>query len=211
MLSVPFTVPVYDVDAFKNYKNAFDSLGPNDMVVVTEKIHGSNARFLYLAGTMYAGSRNQWKAPNSGSVWHKALEQNPWIEDWCRSNEGCALYGEVCPTQGKFDYGCGKGEVKFFAFDIYNTDGKWLNYNDFKLSLALAGHSEMLTSAPMLYYGPFDKEKVSKLADGPSWVFAAKHIREGVVVKSAEEKHVRGLGRLQLKIVSNTFLAKDSK
>lgn len=64
---------------------------------------------------------------------------------------------------------------------------------------------------PLLYYGPFDKEKIMKLADGPSWVFGAKHIREGFVIKSAEEKHVRGLGRLQVKVVSNTFLEKDNK
>lgn len=216
LLSVPFVVPTYDVDALKNYKSAFDGLDPNnpaDFVVVTEKIHGSNARFLYLGGTMYAGSKNQWKAAGN-NTWHEALKQNPWIEDWCRSNEGCALYGEVVPTQKSknvtWDYGCKKGEVRFYAFDIYNTDGKWLNYEDFRESLSLTGTSEVVNQVPILYYGPYYKN-VLDLANGPSWVFETKHIREGFVIKTAVERHVRGIGRLQLKVVSNEFLAKDSK
>lgn len=209
LLSVPFVVPTYDVDAFKNYKSAFDGLGPDDKVVVTEKIHGSNARFIFLGGVMYAGSKNQWKAPSAGSTWHKALEQNHWIEDWCRSNEGCAIYGEVVPTQGKYSYGCKEGEVKFFAFDVYDTNGKWVGYNELpKFEL---GGNLFKNMVPLLYYGPFDKEKIMKLADGPSFVKGAGHIREGFVIKSAEEKHVRGLGRLSLKVVSNKFLEGDSK
>jgi hypothetical protein len=49
------------------------------------------------------------------------------------------------------------------------------------------------------------------LVSGPSTVHGAKHIREGIVIKSAKEIRVPGLGRLQLKVVSNEFLAKDSK
>ena len=37
------------------------------------------------------------------------------------------------------------------------------------------------------------------------------NIREGVVITPLIERHVRGLGRLQLKLVSNAYLEKDSK
>lgn len=72
-MSVEFTRPVYDVEAYKNYTRVFQE---GEFVVVTEKIHGSNARFLFLDGTMYVGSRNQWKATDSSCSWRKALADN---------------------------------------------------------------------------------------------------------------------------------------
>ena len=63
---------------------------------------------------------------------------------------------------------------------------------------------------PVLYIGPWG-ENVMQLADGNSTVPGAKHIREGVVVVAVPERRVPGLGRVQLKIVSNAFLEKDSK
>lgn len=202
---VPFTIPTYDVEAFKNYKGTFIK-GEN--VVVTEKIHGSNARFIYLDGEMYAGSRSQWKAKGGNDVWNKALAENPWIENWCRTHEGYALYGEVTPTQKGFDYGSKK--VQFFVFDIRTPEGVWTDY-------AIYGSSGDLDElvldhlVPALYVGPFDVEVIDHLVDGPSLIQGAGHIREGIVIKPTFERHVRGLGRAQLKVVSNKFLEKDSK
>jgi RNA ligase/PHA02142 OB-fold domain len=203
---VGFHVPVYDVEAFKNYRNAF-ILG--EPVVVTEKIHGSNARFLFLDGKMYAGSRTLWKAPKSNCVWRKALAQNPWIEEWCRAHEGYTLYGEVTLTQKGFDYGCKEGEVKFFVFDILTPEGEWVQWKP-----SWPETFEMLqglTIVPVLYTGPFDLDKINPVVNGASTVAVAKHIREGAVIKPVVERHVRGLGRLQLKIISNAYLERDSK
>lgn len=200
-VDIPVHVPTYDVDALKNYKGTFE---PGEIVVVTEKVHGSNARFLVLDGVQYAGSRNQWKAPGE-SVWWKAIEQNPWIKDWCDAHPGHVLWGEVTPTQKGFDYGSKTGEVRFFVFDIYRPDGTWMN-DDEKYNSISRGRA-----VPLLYKGPYDEEKILKLVDGPSWVGGAKHIREGVVICTAEERTQRGLGRAQLKVVSNAFLDKDGK
>ena len=41
-----------------------------------------------------------------------------------------------------------------------------------------------------------------------SW--RTKHIREGIVVSTATEQQVRGLGRAQLKIKSMKFLEKEN-
>lgn len=201
---VSFNLPTYDVEALKNYKGSFV---PGELVVVTEKIHGSNGRFIFLDGIMYAGSRNQWKAPASNSTWHKALQQNPAIEAWCRAHEGFALYGEVIPTQKGFTYGCKAGEVKFFQFDVRSPQSEWLAYNEANRLLL----DTNIVGVPLLYYGPYDEEKILKLVDGPSFVFQAGHIREGIVIKTVEERTARGLGRVQLKVVSNAFLEKDSK
>lgn len=202
---VSFSLPTYDVEAFKNYKGTF---GEGELVVVTEKIHGSNARFIFLDGEMYAGSRTQWKARGGNDVWNKALAQNPWIENWCRNHEGYALYGEVTPTQKGFDYGT--KNVQFFLFDIRNPQGYWVSFDLYsQADLNLEEFNDHMV--PVLYYGPFNLEKILPLVDGQSEVKGAKHIREGVVIKTAWERTVRGLGRVQLKVVSSDFYLKDAK
>jgi hypothetical protein len=169
-------------------------------------VHNSNAKYIFLDGIMYAGSRNLWKSPTSTCIFRKNLKENPWIEEWCRKNEGCVLWGEVCPTQGSFDYGSKKPQ--FFVFDVRKPDGTWAEISEeyFASESILNNHR-----VPVLYVGPFNLEKIKTLVDGPSLVPGAKHIREGVVIRSVPERHVRGVGRAQLKIVSNAFLAKDSK
>lgn len=202
--SCSFSVPYYDV---KNYKHYGDIFEVGEMVNITEKVHGSNARYVFLDGKMYAGSRTLWKSPQSKCVWRKALEQNSWIEEWCRAYPGYVLFGEVTPTQPGFDYGCRDGQVKFLMFDILNLEGEWVDYdkwNDFRLS-------GEWRKVPQLYYGPYQDDHLHRIVDGPSWVQGAKHIREGIVIRSATEKQVPGVGRKQLKLVSNAFLEKDSK
>jgi tRNA-binding EMAP/Myf-like protein len=115
---------VYDVEGYKNYPKVFE---PGEQVIVTEKIHGSNARYTFEDGVMYVGSRTLWKSPKAKCIWRDALEQNPAIEEYCRAHPGQTLYGEVVPTQGdKYLYGCKPGEARFFLFDILGTDGSWL-------------------------------------------------------------------------------------
>ena len=203
----PTVPPVYDVDNFKHYSNAF---WPGEPVVVTEKIHGSNARFTFQKEKMYAGSRTLWKKPGTSCVWNTALEQMPWIAAWCKAHEGYTLFGEVVPTQGdKYRYGCATGQVKFFVFDILTPDNQWLKYED-----TFIGNSTTtdLIWVPMLYKGFFNRDTVKALAEGRSTVYGAEaQTREGAVVKPLEERRVHGLGRLQLKIVNNAFLEKDGK
>lgn len=67
-----------------------------------------------------------------------------------------------------------------------------------------------LETVPVLYVGPFDAALIHKLVDGPSTVPGAQNIREGVVVRAVNDRREYGLGRVQLKIVSNAFLEKDA-
>jgi len=114
--------PVYDIEALKNYRGV---MVPGEPVVVTEKIHGSNARFVFEDGKMFVGSRQLWKNPAANCVWRDALDNNPSIEAWCRDHPGYTLYGEVVPTQKGFSYGCSEGKARFFLFDILRPDGEW--------------------------------------------------------------------------------------
>lgn len=200
-------IPSYDVDALKNYKNVFV---PGEEVIVTEKIHGSNARYTFYDDVMYAGSKNFWKAPDSHDIWRNALKANPAIEAFCRTHPGYVLYGEVTPTQGE-KYNYGTNDPQFFLFDIRTPDGQWLDYDDAFALLAADPNGPFIRTVPLIYSGPYKADLIKDLAEGISQVPNYNNIREGVVVKAAKERTHYGpsMSRAMLKVVSNRFLEKD--
>lgn len=200
-----YDVSKFDVEALKNHKNV---LLPGEQVVITEKIHGSQGRYFFKDGKMFAGSRNLWKAEQSPCVWRKALAQNPWIEEWCRAHEGDTLYGEIVPTQKGYRYGCEEGQVKFFVFDIRSEMGDFYPKN-FTLSIDVPKSS--IDTVPVLFTGEWQPYLLS-YAEGYSQVLNAVGKREGIVITALDNtRWVRGLGRIQLKVVSNLFLEGDNK
>lgn len=193
--------PKYDVESMYRYKRLFVD---GDPVVATEKIHGANSRFVFAPSEdrMYCGSRGEWKAPNDADIWWKALKANPWIEEFCRKFPGDILYGEVFGNVQSLKYGAGPGEVFFRAFDVLHN-GVWREWDDWTTG--------MLPSqvVPVVYRGPFDFDKLVSLSDGQSMIPAAPHIREGIVVRPIPERTHEHLGRVHLKLVSNSYLEKE--
>lgn len=49
----------YDLDSGRRY--AAEMFQPGEMVIVTEKIHGANSRYVFSDGQMHCGSRTEWK------------------------------------------------------------------------------------------------------------------------------------------------------
>jgi len=190
-LETGFNFPVYDVDALKNAGRRGFQTG--ELVQASEKIHGSNGRYVCVDGVMFAGSRQQWKqeGPN---VWWNVLKQHYEIENWCRQNPNKVLYGEVGPTQKGYNYGCEKGETFFFAYDVFDPETNTWSW---------PGNEGFELLAPPLYSGEYN-EDLKKWADGPSVVPGATEQREGVVISSRVRRN-------KLKVVSNAFLEKDSK
>jgi hypothetical protein len=201
---VNFSSPEYDVNAFKNATRV--TFREGEQVTVTEKIHGSNARYVFipdndklpthlqLDGKFYAGSHRQWKRTGD-NVWWNASTRFKFIEEWCIQHPRQVLYGEVGPTQKGYRYGADKDETFFFAFDVYNSEtGEW----------SWPGNVGIESTVPVLYAGPYSKDIIAKFVDGPSVVPGAKTIREGIVIHSRER-------RLKLKVVSNKFYEGDTK
>lgn len=200
-LEVNFKFPEYDVDALKNARR--NKFRDGEMVTITEKIHGSNARAVFILddeknplgpGKLYVGSHYQWKAQGDGIFW-KAVEQHPFIEQWCVQHPGMVLYFEVGPTQKGFRYGCEVGETFAFSYDVFHASrNEWY----------WPGNVGVEDTAPILYSGPYSDVVVKRFVDGKSVVPKAQHVREGIVIHSRER-------RLKLKVVSNQFYVGESK
>ena len=112
------------------------------------------------------------------------------------------IYEKIREFKGLID------KAEDFLFDILSPDGKWVDfYGDPALQIDGPIQEHMV---PNLYLGPYS-QSVHSFADGMSVVGNASHIREGIVIRPVVEREVRNLGRVQLKVVSNTFLEKDNK
>lgn len=191
--------PKYDVLNFRKYSDCFVE---GEEVIVTEKIHGGNGRFVCIDDVMYAGSRRYWKKEDPNNLWWKALEQNPVLDAWLRHNQNLAVFGEVFGQVQNLKYGSIQGQIFFAAFDILRGN-QWLDYDEaYEIGAPLIW-------VPLIYRGPFNKELLLEFAEGDSKWPGADNIREGVVVKPIHERTDRRIGRVQLKIVSNTYLSKS--
>ena len=189
----------YDVESLKNYPRVFVAGEP---VIVTEKIHGSNARYTFNGKKFWVGSHNRW-CKEQGNIWWEVTKKYPWIEAFCREYPKFTLRGEVTPTQKGYAYGF-ETEKQFFAFDLQKPDGSYVPKS------TLYKHMGIQRFVPIIYQGPYDAAKMKELAEGKSLVEGAKNIREGIVISSVEERQVRGVGRAQLKLKSLKFLEKGN-
>ncbi len=193
----------YNVENGYKYQNIFQEGEP---VVVSEKIHGSSAKYVFNDGVMYCGSRVQWKKQTDTNLWWKALAQNPWIEEWCKANPGFCLYGEVFGKQN-LKYGANSNQIFFRAFDIwYIKEARWIDFVDVFTKYCSLINSH--TWVPIVHHGKFDIEHIKSLAESDSVIPGAKHCAEGVVVRPMQERDDHSLGRVQLKFVSNRYLSK---
>ena len=214
-------IPKYDVENWFRYAPFFNE---QEDVVVTEKIHGANARFLFSSDEdkMFCGSKAQWKSDVIGSggeqdgkedLWWKCMRRNLWIEEFCRAFPDYILYGEVFGNVQKLKYGAGKNDVFFRAFDVWsNTEMRFLNWDELT-NIRWNGGLETIVNperwVPVIYCGGYDLDLIKGMSDGQSMIPNANHIREGIVLFPTEERHYKEIGRLKLKIVSNKYLEKN--
>jgi RNA ligase (TIGR02306 family) len=190
--------PSYDVESFQRYADAFEE---GEEVVVTEKVHGTCARYSFQAGRIWCGTRTEWRADVEGSVWWRAFRQHPGIEALLAGNPAWTLYGEVYGSVQDLKYGTQKGEIRFAGFDLFDAaKGGWMPA-DAARELA---REHGIPWVPLLFQGPLDKGTVLAFAEGPSLL--GPNVREGCVVLPVRERHHPEIGRVQLKIVGNGYL-----
>lgn len=200
----PIPGPGYDVESWFKYKRQMPDGLP---VVITEKLHGTNARFTYQEDKMHCSSRQFYRKQSVGNVYWRALLENPWIEDLCKSRPGLILYGEIHGWVQSLRYGAVPNQLFFKAFDVWEN-GKFLDFQE-AFDLVTNNGFRFERYVPVLMQGPISDELVEKYMDGKSTL--ADHIKEGVVIKPLVETFCHCLynNRLQLKAVSPEYLSKE--
>jgi len=193
----PGWYPTYDLESFRRYSHVFV---PGEEVYVSEKLHGCSARYMFTEDRMWCASRTRWKKETEFSVWWRALRKAPWIEEWCRSNQGFVLYGEVFGQVQDLKYNAGKNDVFFRAFDILLPGCIWMNARDFLMELHPDHRVPSIDRGETL----FNHAAIEAMANGKSML--ADHVREGIVIKPMRERIDSELGRVALKLVSDEYL-----
>jgi RNA ligase (TIGR02306 family) len=208
----PLFVPYTDIENLRNFP---DVLEPGEEVVLTEKIHGTNARVGMIEGELMAGSmglRRKRPEPDAAmttnTYWYPlALPAvRVLVEDLgaIHGHGQVILYGEVYGSGIQdLHYGC-KGALGFRAFDLL-VDGKYLDVDPFLTLCAQHG----VETVPILYRGPYALETVREHAAGDT-TLAADHIREGVVIKPITERTHPKVGRVALKYIGDQYLFSKS-
>ncbi len=184
-----------DIEPLRRYG---DILSEIEAVVITEKIHGSNARFCFDGERYWAGSKNQVKAQNPASPWWTAFYEEG-LEWKLKQIPRHIVFGEIFGKVQKMNYGH-PDKIKFRAFDIFSIDrGVFLNHDE---AIALAFEVN-IDWVPILFRGPWS-QNLKMYADGKSHL--GPSIREGFVVKPIRERSDKRVGRVILKIHGEDFL-----
>lgn len=197
---------------------------PGEPVRITEKIHGTNSRvgtllidgeYQYVAGSHRTNRKKLSAAGNLSTYW-LPLEDPRVLEllaDLCDGQRNVIVFGEI--------FGAGVQDMDYAAigvsgyrvFDI-SVNGSYLPFADLKW----ACRKHDVPMVPILYEGPFNRQILDDLTDGPTTVCPPGFVnstfrgREGVVVTPQVERFHAACGRVIFKSVSVDYLdRKDAK
>ena len=191
-------VPTYELEAWRHYGPTLFDAG--EEVVVTEKLHGTNGRFVVDAeGRLHVGSHRTWKLVDGTTVWARVAEQYGLREKLGR-HPGLVFFGEVYGSGVQdMTYGHTGGKLSLAFFDVFDSrTGDYLSHGAAETLL----DDLTLPTVPVLYRGPLDVALLSRLAEEDS---VHGGIREGVVVRPVVER-VSMAVRCTLKVVSERYL-----
>jgi RNA ligase (TIGR02306 family) len=122
---------------------------------------------------------------------------------------GAVLFGEVYGAVQDLKYGVQASEgIRFIVFDVLwenRIDGT-RKYMDWDQLQRFCG-THRLPVVPVLYRGPWKRE-LTALAEGPSTMQGANHLREGFVVRPVVERVDPRFGRVQLKLAGEGYLTR---
>jgi RNA ligase (TIGR02306 family) len=177
---------------------------PGEIVSVSEKINGESWRCVFYDREFHVGSHTTWKKREPENIWWKLLTWEPSVEKFGRNHPDVVVYGEAYGGVGGFSYNVPPGTRRLAVFDLF-YQGDWMNVHEAR------EFGKDLPWVPLLAEIPFDIETIRDLAEGDTALPGAEHIREGCVVKPLIERTHPEIGRVQLKLVSNTYLEGKGK
>lgn len=218
------------IENIKNYSEVFE---PDDYVVLTEKIHGTNFRagwvkkdlkvMSFLQKIVYyitwifnknveweftVGSHNVQLNPDTEGNLYCDMARELNLKE--KLAKGEILYGEIYGpnVQKGYHYGLKDGEKAFVAFDI-RKNGKFQDWN----YLAEFCMYEEIDIVPILYQGPYSELKLEEHISGDSVFAPTQKIIEGGVLRTDGEMNTGKLssGRKILKCINPEYLLKGAK
>lgn len=225
----------YDIENFKKYP---DILVEGEDVAMTEKLHGSFCGVGVLPRTHHDDKHYKHEfvvfskglgadglcfkevAINQDNAYIRALEATGTFDklralrDDMEADGGfdqpLFLLGEVYGPGIQTNFSYGDKQV-FRMFDVVAGFRGDQHYFSFDAKVHLANHIGV-EMVPLLYRGPFSREVMYQHTDGMETVSGKQlHIREGVVVTPTDERYDMQIGRVILKSVSATYVARKDK
>lgn len=198
-----WSIPYYDLESIRKYI----SLVENEQdIILTEKLNGSNASYVFDGNDLWIKSRNFYKKWDEDDMW-VGIAIRCSLKEKLSNYPMMVFFGEVVNQVKKFRYNDkiinGELPTDFYCFDIYDViNNKFLDYDDFA---SICKKLEVSTT-PILYRGPWtSKEKIYQYAEGKS-TLNEKIVREGFVLSVAKERFEPKLnGRLKLKLVGECY------
>lgn len=198
-----WAIPYYDIEGLRKY---VDCLGESEEIVLTEKIHGSNASFCFDGENLWVKSRNFYKKMDQDDMWWDVAIRYD-LTNKLTAFPMHIFFGEIYGQVKGFRYDTeivkGILEPKIRFFDILNA--KTMRYLDYDPYLEILSTLE-LPATPELYRGVWqDKDTMYKFAEGTS-TLNAKHIREGFVLRTTIERYEPKLdSRMHVKLVGEGY------
>lgn len=197
-----------DIENIKNYS---DIIHIGEWVDITEKLHGTSARYALIDDKCLIGSRGRqlMREPASGklSVWNQIFEKYN-IEDKLLQlsemygGKEVGIYGEIVGPKIQ-DLCYGQIEPALFVYDLV-VDGQYVSPTQARRDCA----SLQLPMVPALKTCQFQKEDL-ELRLGQS-VLDNTHIREGIVIKPLIPRWDEKVGRVILKVISEDYLMRKN-
>ena len=214
----------YDFESIQTVPDLFED---GEIVVATEKLHGTNCQIgyvpnlnndeLFFDGNLYVGSKGMSakglvmknNAANDGNVYVRTLRGlidqgfGDKIRDLSVAYGGGVIrvFGEVY-GKGVQDLAYGTTTPQFAVFDI-QIDGQYVTYKS-RLELA---EQLGLPLVPVLYEGPFDREALVVHRDGKDSI-SGTCVREGIVIVARDGGRHPNHGRKIGKWISPDYLTR---
>lgn len=189
----------------ENLRNYPDVLKEGEEVVITEKVHGCNARWAMIDGEFMAGSHNRrLKYREDNRHWYTFSDEMKKLLERYSSEGPVILYGEIY-GDGIQDlkYGQTRGRIEARVFDM-SINGRYLDYDHFQDRVLRYN----IMTMPILYRGPWSMDVLEKFRDSDSQLGGADCMMEGVVIRLEKERQDPFVGRVILKYVWDRYLTR---
>lgn len=220
----------FDIENVKRYP---DVLIPGELVSMTEKLHGTftvagslfgveaiphvvdGRSFVSSKGYFNKGLVIRDNPQNAKNIYVRIAHQFNLYEITAqladRYKTNVYITGETFGDVQDLTYGLKFGEFDFRVFNIFvgkrSTPQGVFPLNDDELEAVLTEFN--LKRVPVLYKGPYSKDVMLSHTEGLETYSGLKtHMREGLIVEPLVQRRDPAIGRVVLKSVSATYLAR---